>query len=203
MEEKKRTKAEYRSSLRSKRLIREALITMMREKPFEKITITDIVKTADINRGTFYAHYKDIGEVLSSIKELAIAELSAAFDGMTPDIILANPRPLFDSLTALLMKDREYYRLIFAVEEFRESVMESRFRIADYLMKSTSVQHLATDSSQRAKLAGSLDFLLSGIIDLYTDVLCEKVPLDLESLPEIMTKLSGSVVKQLTEQSVR
>ena len=89
MEEKKRTKAEYRSSLRSKRLIREALITMMREKPFEKITITDIVKTADINRGTFYAHYKDIGEVLSSIKELAIAELSAAFDGMTPDIILA------------------------------------------------------------------------------------------------------------------
>ena len=68
MEEKKRTKAEYRSSLRSKKLIREAMVRLMREKPFEKITITDIVKEADINRGTFYAHFKDSGDVLNSIK---------------------------------------------------------------------------------------------------------------------------------------
>ena len=66
MEEKKRTKAEYRSSLRSKRLIREALVTMMRQKPFEKITITDIVKTADINRGTFYVAYSSDTKIINN-----------------------------------------------------------------------------------------------------------------------------------------
>ena len=62
--EQKRRKAEYRSSSRSKLLIRNALVSLMQEKPFEKITVTDIVKRADINRGTFYAHYKDSRQVL-------------------------------------------------------------------------------------------------------------------------------------------
>ena len=199
MEEKKRTKAEYRSSLRSKRLIREALISMMREKPFEKITITDIVKTADINRGTFYAHYRDIGEVLVSIKELAIADITEAFDGMTPDIVLANPRPLFDALTALLAKDKEYYRLILAVEEFRASIMETRFQIIDTMMQSTAVQHLAVDPQRRAQLSGTLDFLISGILDIYADALSETIAISLEELPDLLTKIVGGAVRQLAE----
>ena len=199
MEEKKRTKAEYRSSLRSKRLIREALISMMREKPFEKITITDIVKTADINRGTFYAHYRDIGEVLASIKELAIADITEAFDGMTPDIVLANPRPLFDALTALLAKDKEYYRLILAVEEFRASIMETRFQIIDTMMQSTAVQHLAVDPQRRAQLSGTLDFLISGILDIYADALSETIAISIEELPDLLTKIVGGAVRQLAE----
>ena len=47
-------KAEYRNSIRSKTLIRNALLSLMQEKEFEKITVTDIVSKADINRGTFY-----------------------------------------------------------------------------------------------------------------------------------------------------
>lgn len=200
MEEKRRTKAEYRSSLRSKRLIREALITMMREKPFEKISITDIVRTADINRGTFYAHFKDIDEVLVSIKELAASELKEAFKDMSVDVILANPKVLFDSLTALLLKDPDYYKLIFSVEEFRKSVMDSRFTIVnDYLMKSTAVQHLATDQTKRAGLAGTLDFLVAGVIDVYADSILEVIPTSLEELPELLTKIVGGAIRQLTD----
>ena len=53
VDEPKRLKAEYRSSIRSKTMIKEALLELMIEKPFDKIAITDIVKKADINRGTF------------------------------------------------------------------------------------------------------------------------------------------------------
>ena len=144
MEERKRTKAEYRSSLRSKRLIREALITMMRSKPFEKITITDIVRTADINRGTFYAHFRDIGEVLDSIKEMALSDVKEAFSGLSPDMVLANPRILFEALSSMLSKDSDYYRLLLSVEEFRKAVMDYRFELVDkYLMESTAIQHIA------------------------------------------------------------
>ena len=152
MEEKKRTKAEYRSSLRSKRLIREALISMMREKPFEKITITDIVRTADINRGTFYAHFRDISEVLDSVKELAFSDLKETFDGLSPDLLLANPRPFFESLSAFVSKDREYYRLILSVDNFRSSIMDYRFRIMDYLLESTAIHHYASDAKLRTKI---------------------------------------------------
>ncbi len=200
MEEKRRTKAEYRSSLRSKRLIREALITLMRSKPFEKITITDIVRTADINRGTFYAHFRDTEEVLSSIKEIAITDLKEAFTGLSPDVVLANPRMLFEALSAMLEKDSEYYRLLLSVEEFRKNVMEHRFDIIDkYLMKTTAFQHLATDTVKRAELVGTLDFLVAGILDVYADVLCDAVPVSLSDLPELLTRITGGAIRQITE----
>ncbi len=200
MEEKKRIKAEYRSSLRSKRLIREALIRMMREKPFEKITITDIVKTADINRGTFYAHFRDTSEVLSSIKELAESEISEVLNGLTPDMLLANPRLLFDSLTAMLAKDREYYRLILSVEEFRRAIMENRQRIVnDYLMKSTAVQRLSSDPSVKQSIVATFDFLVAGVMGLYADVLSEAIPAQLEDLPETLAKITGCALRQLAD----
>ena len=199
MEEKKRTKAEYRSSLRSKRLIREALISMMREKPFEKITITDIVRTADINRGTFYAHFRDIGEVLDSVKELAMSELHEAFGELTPDLIIANPHPLFEALSALIAKDKEYYRLMLSVEDFRNSMIESRFRIMNYLLESTAMQHYVSAPKMKAQIKGTFDFLISGVMHIYIDVLNETLPLTLEDLPDLLTRMIGSAVRDFVE----
>ena len=48
-------KAEYRNALRSKALIKDSFVTLMQAKPLEKITVTDVVNKAQINRGTFYA----------------------------------------------------------------------------------------------------------------------------------------------------
>lgn len=50
----------YKSALRSRKWIRQAFMELLREKEFEKITVTDIVNRADINRSTFYAHYPDV-----------------------------------------------------------------------------------------------------------------------------------------------
>ena len=197
MEEKKRTKAEYRSSLRSKRLIREALISMMKEKPFDKITITDIVRTADINRGTFYAHFRDIDEVLTSIRELAFSELKEAFVDMSPDLIIANPHPLFESFSEFLSKDKEYYRLILSVEEFRKSIMDFRFHIVEYLMKATAVQHFSTSPDTKSYLFGAFDFLISGIMTIYADALNEEIQITLEDLPDLLTKITGSAMREL------
>lgn len=61
-------KAEYRNATRSKKLIKEAYISLLREKPATKITVTDIVKTANISRGTFYAHYLDTYDLLVSFQ---------------------------------------------------------------------------------------------------------------------------------------
>ena len=44
---------------RTKKLLRQALTRLMQQKDFQSITVTDVVREADINRGTFYAHYRD------------------------------------------------------------------------------------------------------------------------------------------------
>ena len=158
------------------------------------------MKTADINRGTFYAHFRDTSEVLSSIKELAESEISEVLNGLTPDMLLANPRLLFDSLTAMLAKDREYYRLILSVEEFRRAIMENRQRIVnDYLMKSTAVQRLSSDPSVKQSIVATFDFLVAGVMGLYADVLSEAIPAQLEDLPETLAKITGCALRQLAD----
>lgn len=56
MEQKK----EDRRTQYSKRVIRESLYELMKEKPLNKITVREICEKADVNRSTFYAYYTDI-----------------------------------------------------------------------------------------------------------------------------------------------
>jgi len=48
-----------RRALRSKRLIIEAWRDLLLEKEYKNISVSDIVKKADIGRATFYAHFED------------------------------------------------------------------------------------------------------------------------------------------------
>ncbi|TCZ78476.1 TetR/AcrR family transcriptional regulator [Paenibacillus albiflavus] len=56
---------------RTRRMIIEAFTLLMEEKGFEAITVSDLTEKADINRGTFYQHYKDKYDLLEqSEKEI-------------------------------------------------------------------------------------------------------------------------------------
>ncbi len=59
--------SEDRRTLYSKRIIRESLFELMKEKPLNKISVTEICKTADVNRSTFYSYYTDIYDLHEKI----------------------------------------------------------------------------------------------------------------------------------------
>ncbi len=45
--------------LRTRRLLQQALVNLMKEKEFDSISVQDIAEAATINRATFYDHYPD------------------------------------------------------------------------------------------------------------------------------------------------
>ncbi len=51
--------AEDKRIRKTKRYIKQTLIEILTEKPFEQITVTELCKRSDISRITFYAHYND------------------------------------------------------------------------------------------------------------------------------------------------
>lgn len=65
---------EDRRIRRTKRLLRQALADLMQEKEFKNITVTDVVDRADINRGTFYVHYRDVYDLREKIEDEMIAD---------------------------------------------------------------------------------------------------------------------------------
>ena len=105
-------KAEYRSAARSRRLIRDAYVNLMQEKPIDKISISDIVREADLNRGTFYAHYSNPMDVLMEIADEILGDVQGFFADFSFTDFLKNPMPLLLRVEKLVMDNLDFYRRI-------------------------------------------------------------------------------------------
>ncbi len=71
---------EDRRTKYTKGTIRDAFMELLKGKPFGKITVTDICRLADINRGTFYLHYYDVDDVLDDVLDIAFSDVSSTLD---------------------------------------------------------------------------------------------------------------------------
>lgn len=49
--------------------LKQELIGLMLKKPFEKISVNELVEKANISRSTFYLHYSNIDELLRSMED--------------------------------------------------------------------------------------------------------------------------------------
>ena len=67
---------------KTRQLLTEALIHLVIEKGYDRVTVQDIIDRADIGRSTFYAHYRDKEDLLlSGFDELRPAFETSGGDG--------------------------------------------------------------------------------------------------------------------------
>lgn len=85
--------------------IQTVFLQLLKEKNFTKISVQDITKAADINRGTFYLHYLDKYDLLDRMESLLLERLEEHLHQLDP---------------GKLLKGAEKYGVSFqAVEVFR------------------------------------------------------------------------------------
>lgn len=58
-----------RRSLRTRAAIYQALIELIEEKGFEILTISDITRRANLNRSTFYLHFRDKSDLVLQMED--------------------------------------------------------------------------------------------------------------------------------------
>lgn len=90
-----------RRSQRTRQMLGEALVTLIREKDYSTITVGDIVERADVGRSTFYAHYEDKDSLLVAQMERVIEFLSQHVPG-------PEEMPFFPSLGLFRHVGQEY-----------------------------------------------------------------------------------------------
>lgn len=59
----------------TRKIIRDTFVSMLNERPFNKITVKDLVTACEINRNTFYYYYADIYEIISEIFETELQKV--------------------------------------------------------------------------------------------------------------------------------
>ena len=65
-----------------------ALISLLKKKPFDYITVSEICQEAGVNRSTFYLHYETIGDLLAETTRYLLDDFLAYFSTDTKAIAL-------------------------------------------------------------------------------------------------------------------
>lgn len=169
-------KAEYRSAIRSRRLINQAVAELMQEKPLDKITVTDVVKRADINRGTFYAHYADVPDVLARQMDAACQTLRDALADRGASVGPGDAGFVLNKLQQLLEENLEFFSALLASSLAPAATEQLRELFIDYMMEHPP------QGVDKENFAFIIRFASGGMVAMYRDWVAGKLPMTLDQL---------------------
>lgn len=185
-------KQEYKNAISTRKKISAAYLSLLIEDP-NNITVTTIVKKANINRGTFYLHFENIksvekhieSELANNFKELELDFRQVQID-KTPEIILKK-------FNEILNKDLDFYRLFICaasetnlMDTIKKSLLISisnNFKIMQYVM-----------NYERFKTV--IQYIAGGAINAYTDWFKGNIDCSLDELAINLTSLIKHGLKE-------
>lgn len=100
---------------KTKKAILCAYLSLLQSKGADSISVSDITKKADINRATFYAHYKDKFDLLEKSMKDVLADLEKAIELQHKDDETFNLKTLEEIFKAILTniyKHKEFYTIM-------------------------------------------------------------------------------------------
>jgi AcrR family transcriptional regulator len=106
-----------RRKARTKRLLRAALLEAVEEKGLDKVTVKDLCDRADINRGTFYLHYRDVYDMVERTTEDILRGLRENLAPANPHDLIAyaakdEPHPGFVAVLEYLAGHADFLRMM-------------------------------------------------------------------------------------------
>lgn len=183
---KERTKAEYRSSLRSKELIKEAYLKKLQEKPTEKITVTDIVSLAKINRGTFYAHYNGIGELTQALENEFCEELFSALKKLDKSGGFVSPLDTLLEISAFLEKNEEQYKTLAKLNKADGIISKLQSLFTEYMENNQNIGE-EIKNSPGFKLRSH--FFATGVTGAYISYFKDELDIPLPEIAKILSEI--------------
>lgn len=99
--------------IKTKKILFDTLLKLMKKKNFEKIKISDICEEALINRSTFYAHFEDKYELLMALfEEQKVSLLEKLEDNENTNFSKEYLMELLNILINHIDENREIYSAI-------------------------------------------------------------------------------------------
>jgi AcrR family transcriptional regulator len=153
---------------RNRQLLREALLSLVREKGFEPVRVQDIIDRANVGRATFYAHFDNkedlllsgLDELRSSLKNRQRQALGGS--GPAHERLFAFSRELFEHAEA----HRELIRAM-AKERSAGLVRQALHRIVVDLARA-DVEAVVTDEAGSAAAEAVVQFTAGALFGFLT-----------------------------------
>ena len=173
---------------KTKKQLLLGLTNLMQKKDIRDITVRELTDLADINRGTFYLHYKDIYDMIDHIENELFIEFNTLVNKHSPSEL--------NSMPFLLLKD--IFKFIADNAEIAMVLVGNHSNITflnklKNIVRNRSIDNLMvlynTDKEQNIEFFVS--FVVAGCLALVEDWL-EK---GMKESPEQMAALAENIIK--------
>lgn len=186
-----------RRSMKTKKVIKSALIKLMKEKGFEKINIKDLTEEADINRATFYLHYTDKYDLLEQCENNLIEELKEIKESISEkypnNFILPSDKeklmPVFNFVYSYIKENAELMRVMLGANGGLHFQMKFKNFIEDNLVQNMTIKHKVDDISLKyiSTIASSAQL---GVIQKWLNSGMKETP---EELASVVSDIVGCI----------
>lgn len=172
---------------KTRRQLRECLITLLKEKKVQDITVRELTDMADLNRGTFYLHYKDVFDLLEKTE----AELQEDFNQLVckHDAVDLKQRPsvIFNEIYYLVYDNADLIEILLGENGDLSFVNRLKQLIREKCLKDWME---VFRSGNAAAFDAFFSFIVSGCIGLVQYWL----QTGLKETPEQMAKLTEHII---------
>lgn len=93
---------------KTKAILRKNLITLMKDKSINSITVKELCEKADINRGTFYLHYKDVFHMLEEIEKELFEEFQDKLLSHEISPNKADAKPILQDIYTFIAQNSDF-----------------------------------------------------------------------------------------------
>lgn len=176
--------------------IKQAFWILMKEEGFQKITVTSIIKLANINRSTFYAHYLDKYDLLNQLEDELFEGIFLLVYENVPSIIHSKKRTpevfsmYFESFLVYMKNNGEDFLLLFSPNG--DPFFSQRFHQA--VNDFWNTYHLKLSPSLPNKYAQT------AILGMITNLLSEWVASGFEESPKEFSKIVMTLLAPFYQQ---
>jgi AcrR family transcriptional regulator len=173
-----------RRTLKTRKLLREALLASVLERGWEKTTAQSVCEHVGVGKSTFSAHFADKEELLLS-----------AFDDLPGTLKRVDERP-FSFVRDLIVQVRDYYPLTRALRKRAFQTVSARLHdvVMQLVMLDVEPRRGRASEAERDVTAR---FIGGAIVDAIVGWIDDGARLDVRTLEGVIRRMSTAALAQL------
>ena len=165
MKDEKNNETLDRRVRKTRQQLQHCLAVLLKEKKIQEITVREITEMADLNRGTFYLHYKDVFDLLEKVELELLDELDGTLQKYQASDLHQKLSLIFTDLFVCVQENAEMVQILLGENGDLNFVNQVKERVREKCLK----DWFELFNSQDSQLFDAFNaFVVSGCLGLVT-----------------------------------
>lgn len=172
---------------KTKKALREGLSVLMAQKNIREISVQELSDLADLNRATFYLHYRDIYDLQQQIENEVVEEINAIMEQYMPTKEGDHPYPLFVALLTYIEDNASLCKMLLGKNSSRTFLDKLCTIVEERCLRTWLANYRVQEMEEE------LSYFSSYIVYGYVAIIEKWVESGMETTPEKLAGMMGSM----------